>query len=142
MTIPTGVRIPVTAASSARRSGERPVPPIRRVESIASWGSTRKEALHNKRMPPSPAAPGSFFNALGEEVVHDGISGVDWRIAVYVIVTKDGRLLMLQPRPGEKWQLPGGAAQPHESLAEAAADECLEQTLPIFRKWGRVLSLV
>ena len=73
-------------------------------------------------------APRSFLNALGEGVAHDGTSGVDWRIAVYVIVTKDGRLLLLEPHPGEKWQLPGGAAQPHESLAEAAARECREET--------------
>lgn len=69
-----------------------------------------------------------FTNARGETVVYDGVSPVDWRVAVYVLVGRAGRLLMLTKAFSGWFELPGGAVQPDEALLEGAARECLEET--------------
>jgi hypothetical protein len=36
-----------------------------------------------------------FLNARGGAVPYDGVSPVDWRVAVYALAMREGRVLML-----------------------------------------------
>jgi 8-oxo-dGTP pyrophosphatase MutT (NUDIX family) len=69
-----------------------------------------------------------FLNARGEAVPYDGVSPVDWRVAVYALAMREGRVLMLSKAFSGWWELPGGAVRPEETLLEGVARECLEET--------------
>lgn len=53
-----------------------------------------------------------------------------WRVACYPIVMREGRVLMVEPVWAARWELPGGGVEveDEETLAEAAARECFEET--------------
>lgn len=39
-----------------------------------------------------------YSNQLGEQIPYDGVSPVTWRIASYVLVTRDdGKVLVIEP---------------------------------------------
>ncbi|HXF60662.1 MAG TPA: NUDIX domain-containing protein [Caldilineaceae bacterium] len=49
-------------------------------------------------------------------------------LGVNVAIFQDNHILLTKREDFEVWCLPGGAVDPHESLAEAAMREALEET--------------
>jgi 8-oxo-dGTP pyrophosphatase MutT (NUDIX family) len=70
-----------------------------------------------------------FTNQLGEQRTYDGVSPVTWRIASYVLATReDGTVLAIEPPWRVRWEPPGGAVELDESVLDAAIRECWEET--------------
>lgn len=71
-----------------------------------------------------------FVDPRGAEVPFDGASPVTWRLSAYVLVVRDGRVLMVRQPPawGGRWELPGGQVEADEALLEGAERECREET--------------
>jgi 8-oxo-dGTP pyrophosphatase MutT (NUDIX family) len=69
-----------------------------------------------------------FQDYLGQAVEYDGISPIHWRVTVYALVRRDNQILMAQPVFAPRWELPGGAVEPGETLLEGVARECWEET--------------
>lgn len=67
-------------------------------------------------------------DALGEEILHDGVSPVTWRVSARVLAMRDGKLLLVEHPLAERWELPGGGVAPVETLVEGATRECWEET--------------
>jgi 8-oxo-dGTP pyrophosphatase MutT (NUDIX family) len=68
-----------------------------------------------------------FSNQLGEQMPYDGVSPVAWRIASYVLATReDGTVLAIEPPWRVRWEPPGGAVELDESVLDAAIRECWE----------------
>jgi hypothetical protein len=61
-----------------------------------------------------------YSNQLGEQIPYDGVSPVTWRIASYVLVTRDdGMVLVIEPPWRRHWEIPGGVVELQESVLEA-----------------------
>ena len=70
-----------------------------------------------------------YSNHLGEQIPYDGVSPVSWRVASYVLVTRDdGKVLVIEPPWRRHWEIVGGAVEFQESVLEAAVRECWEET--------------
>ena len=52
----------------------------------------------------------------------------DTRLGAYVVIVRDGRLLLALWNERHRWTLPGGGVELHESPAEAAVREAREET--------------
>lgn len=70
----------------------------------------------------------TFSDSSGEVVPYDGTAPIFWRLSVYVLVVRDGNILMKQHPRVDRWELPGGAAETFETLTEGAERECCEET--------------
>jgi 8-oxo-dGTP pyrophosphatase MutT (NUDIX family) len=70
-----------------------------------------------------------FSNHLGEQRLYDGVSPVPWRVASYVLATRnDGTVLVVETPRVDRWDPPGGGVEPGESVLDAAVRECWEET--------------
>jgi 8-oxo-dGTP pyrophosphatase MutT (NUDIX family) len=71
-----------------------------------------------------------FLDRQGAEMAFDGASPITWRLSAYVLVVRDGRVLMVRQHAerGGRWGLPGGRVEAEESLVEGAERECREET--------------
>jgi 8-oxo-dGTP pyrophosphatase MutT (NUDIX family) len=68
-----------------------------------------------------------YYDARSRPVLYDG-SAVTWRVGAYALALRAGRILMVRQGSGVHWELPGGAVEPTEPIAAAAAREVLEET--------------
>jgi 8-oxo-dGTP diphosphatase len=78
----------------------RPTPPAREIETVTLFGKRR-------------SFPASAFRI---------------RVSVYGVAVRDGRVLLGRSAFTGKWDIPGGGAEPWETLAEALAREFAEET--------------
>jgi 8-oxo-dGTP diphosphatase len=70
-----------------------------------------------------------YSNQLDEQAPYDGVSPVTWRIASYVLATRDdGKILAIEPPWRSRWEPPGGVVEHDESVLDAAVRECWEET--------------
>jgi 8-oxo-dGTP diphosphatase len=70
-----------------------------------------------------------YSNPLGEQVPYDGVSPITWRIASYVLATRDdGTVLAIEPPWRSHWEQPGGVVEVDERVLDAAIRECWEET--------------
>lgn len=76
----------------------------------------------------APPAVHAFLSSDGSPIPYDGASPVTWRLGAYVLVVRNGRVLMVEPTHTARWELPGGGVNVRELLAEGAARECYEET--------------
>ena len=54
--------------------------------------------VQSRNKPGMPSNVTLYSNHLGEQVPYDGVSPVTWRIASYVLVTRDdGKVLVIEP---------------------------------------------
>jgi len=69
-----------------------------------------------------------FSDAQRNEVLYDGVSPITWRMTVYVLAQRDGKILMTEPTFACRQELPGGEVDAHEPLLEGARREFWEET--------------
>jgi len=69
-----------------------------------------------------------YLDARGDEIFHDGLSPVTWRISARVLARRDRKVLLVRHPLAERWELPGGGVEPVETLVEGATRECWEET--------------
>lgn len=69
-----------------------------------------------------------FTDHEGIRVNYDATSPITWRISIYVVVIRGGKLLLMRPAYSDHHDLPGGMVEPNESLLDAAIRECWEET--------------
>lgn len=67
-----------------------------------------------------------FTNADQEVVPYDG-SPIEWRVSVYVMVIKDGKILLGKSKVEKLYDIPGGGIEIGESIEEAIEREALEE---------------
>jgi 8-oxo-dGTP pyrophosphatase MutT (NUDIX family) len=78
---------------------------------------------------PNAPRPTLYSNSEGEQIPYDGVSPITWRIASYVLATRDdGKVLAIEPPWLSRWEPPGGAVEIDESVVDAAIRECWEET--------------
>lgn len=77
--------------------------------------------------------PRVFVDTMGREIPHDGRGLVTWRISVYVVAFRQGRVLFVEPTYLDgKLELPGGEVEVGETLLEGAVRECWEESGYLF----------
>lgn len=69
----------------------------------------------------------AFTDSHGNTVALPDGKSVGWRVSGYAIVVRDGKYLMVQSGSGQ-WIFPGGGVEERETVLEAVARECLEET--------------
>jgi 8-oxo-dGTP pyrophosphatase MutT (NUDIX family) len=62
------------------------------------------------------------------EIAYDQVSAITWRVTVYVLAQRKGKILMTEPAFVQRWELPGGEVRPEETLLEGARREVWEET--------------
>ena len=70
----------------------------------------------------------TFRDPEGRPVSHDGTTPVTWRVGAFAVAVRDGRVLLIAPPFSDRWVLPGGGVEVHETLLEGAVRECREET--------------
>jgi 8-oxo-dGTP pyrophosphatase MutT (NUDIX family) len=70
----------------------------------------------------------TFLDPEGRPMRHDGTTPVTWRVGAFALAVRDGRVLLIEPASGDRWELPGGGVDVHETLLEGATRECREET--------------
>jgi len=76
-----------------------------------------------------PAGVTLYSNQHGEQVPYDGVSPITWRIASYILATRDdGTMLAIQAPGLSRWEPPGGVVEHDERVLDAAIRECWEET--------------
>lgn len=68
-----------------------------------------------------------FTDSRGDQIEKPDGAPVSWRVAAYVVVEQDGKLLMVRSGGGT-WIFPGGGVEENEAIVAAAARECAEET--------------
>lgn len=68
-----------------------------------------------------------FTDSRGNEIKKPDDAPVSERVAAYVVVERDAKVLMVQSGSG-LWVFPGGGVEPGETTVEAAVRECAEET--------------
>jgi 8-oxo-dGTP diphosphatase len=74
----------------------------------------------------SPQIPTHFRDANYQEVPYDG-SPILWRVSIYGIYIKDGKLLVIKNKEEKYYDIPGGGIEMGESFEEALAREGKEE---------------
>lgn len=76
-----------------------------------------------------PAESMLYSNSFGEQAPYDGVSPITWRIASYVLATRDdGKILTIEPPWISRLEPPGGVVEIGERVLDAAIRECWEET--------------
>lgn len=72
----------------------------------------------------------SYTDLSGRIVDGPPSEPVTWRVSCYPIIVRDGSVLLVEPVWANRWELPGGGVEleREETLVEAAARECLEES--------------
>ncbi len=67
-----------------------------------------------------------YHNADGEIVPYDG-SPLSWRVSAYVLIVKDGKLLIIKNKREKLYDIPGGGIEFGEKIEEALQREGREE---------------
>jgi 8-oxo-dGTP pyrophosphatase MutT (NUDIX family) len=70
----------------------------------------------------------TFTDPRGNQLIYNHATPATWRLSACALAVRDARVLMVLGEGSGAWELPGGRAEVHEFLPEAAARECLEET--------------
>lgn len=68
-----------------------------------------------------------YLDSHGNHIEKPADAPVLWRVAGYVVVWDDNKLLMVKSGSG-LWILPGGGVEDNEAITSAAVRECAEET--------------
>ena len=73
--------------------------------------------------------PTDFTDPHGNVIQFPTDAGLEWRVAVYAIIFNDKKeLLVTCAKHNDKYHVPGGGQKIGESIEEALARECAEET--------------
>jgi ADP-ribose pyrophosphatase YjhB (NUDIX family) len=67
-----------------------------------------------------------FFDGNNQPVQYDG-SVIEWRISVYGVCVRDGKLLVIKHQADDYHDLPGGGVNLHEEFPQALLREGVEE---------------
>jgi 8-oxo-dGTP pyrophosphatase MutT (NUDIX family) len=70
-----------------------------------------------------------FFDATQKPVEKPESEPINWRVSLYSLVfSSDDKILVIQSNFSGKYELPGGALELTENIADGLARECYEET--------------
>lgn len=69
-----------------------------------------------------------FYDPKGKLYIRPLTEPIEWRISVYGLAEKDGKVLLVKPTWVDRWDLPGGGIEIDETIKEGLTREFSEET--------------